>query len=173
MAGGGDRKGLEFGILGPVVALRDGVDLDLGGQKPRALLAILLLHANEVVSQDALIDQIWSTEPPATAAKTLHAHVSRLRRALREEVVPEGSEASVLQTRGHGYLLGSSRASSTPPRSPSSWRRREARCARDAAQAADGLRDALGLWRGPALADLTYEPFAQPHPSSSLVAPSP
>ena len=61
MAGGGDRKGLEFGILGPVVALRDGVDLDLGGQKPRALLAILLLHANEVVSQDALIDQIWGT----------------------------------------------------------------------------------------------------------------
>jgi len=164
VAGGGDRKGLEFGILGPVVALRDGVDLDLGGQKPRALLAVLLLHANEVVSQDALIDQIWGTEPPATAAKTLHAHVSRLRRALREEVGPEGSEASLLQTRGHGYLLGVEPGQLDAAAFTELVATARGSLARgDAAQAADGLRDALGLWRGPALADLVYEPFAQPH----------
>src|SRR5687767_13551033 len=78
----GSRAGMEFRILGPLEVADDGRRVELGGRKQRALLAILLLHANEVVSADKLIDELWGETPPPTAAKTLQAHVSRLRRAI-------------------------------------------------------------------------------------------
>jgi len=72
---------MEFRILGPLEAQEDGVALALGGAKQRALLAVFLLHANEVVSTERLIDALWE-EPPAKAAKAVQVYVSRLRKAL-------------------------------------------------------------------------------------------
>src|SRR5262249_61565574 len=73
---------LEFKILGPLEVWRDGNALDLPAGKPRALLAVLLLHRNEVVSVDRLVDALWGERPPATAAKKVQIYVSHLRRAL-------------------------------------------------------------------------------------------
>jgi len=152
---------MEFRILGPLDVVEDGRSLDLGGPKQRALLAALLLRANEVVSQDRLIDDLWGEAPPATAAKTLQAYVSRLRKAL----VGEGGEAPAprLETRAHGYVLR------IPPESldAEAFHRglaegRHALARDDPRRAAEQLRQALDLWRGPALADLAYESFAQP-----------
>jgi DNA-binding SARP family transcriptional activator/ABC-type branched-subunit amino acid transport system substrate-binding protein len=152
---------MEFRILGPLDVVEDGRSLDLGGPKQRALLAALLLRAGEVVSQDRLIDDVWGEAPPATAAKTLQAYVSRLRKALADE----SRERPIvrLETQGHGYVLR------IPPESldADAFQRglaegRQALARDDPKRAAELLRDALGLWRGPALGDLAYESFAQP-----------
>src|SRR5271166_2483463 len=77
---------MRFGILGPLEVAEDGGrKLGLGGRKQRSVLAILLLHANEVVSWDRLAEEVWSGRPPASAATSLHSYVSRLRRALGED----------------------------------------------------------------------------------------
>ena len=73
---------MQFGVLGPVEVRRDGHELLLGGPKQRALLAILLLHANEVVSRDRLADGLWGERPPSSVEHTLDNYVSRLRKAL-------------------------------------------------------------------------------------------
>ena len=73
---------MEFGVLGPMRARRDGHDLPLGGPKQRALLAMLLLRANEAVSRERLIEGMWGEQPPPTAEHTLDNYVSRLRRLL-------------------------------------------------------------------------------------------
>ncbi|HET8742545.1 MAG TPA: BTAD domain-containing putative transcriptional regulator [Gaiella sp.] len=152
---------MEFRILGPLDVVEDRRSLDLGGPKQRALLAALLLRANEVVSQDRLIDDLWGEAPPATAGKTLQAYVSRLRKALAD---PDGERPTVrLETRGRGYVLR------IPPDSLDAvgferllTEGRQALARDDAKHAAELLRAALDLWRGPALADLAYESFAQP-----------
>jgi hypothetical protein len=87
---------MEFGILGPVEAWRDGREVPLGGPKPRALVAMLLLADNDVVSRDRLIDGIWGGRPPSSAAHTLDDHMSRLRKALGPDRI---------QTRAPGYVL--------------------------------------------------------------------
>jgi DNA-binding SARP family transcriptional activator len=74
---------MEFRILGPVEAWDGAEQLDLGGSKPRALLAVLLLHANQVVSTDQLVDELWSEAPPPTARNLVQGYVSRLRQALQ------------------------------------------------------------------------------------------
>jgi hypothetical protein len=77
---------VDFRVLGPLeVREMNGESRALGGQKQRALLAILLLHANEVVSSDRLIDELWGEAPPETAAKALQVHVSQLRKLLEPE----------------------------------------------------------------------------------------
>jgi DNA-binding SARP family transcriptional activator len=73
---------MDFHILGPLEALDEGRAVALGGNKQRALLAVLLLHANKTLSTDRLIDELWGERPPATAAKTVQVHISRLRKAL-------------------------------------------------------------------------------------------
>ena len=73
---------MDFRILGPLEVLDDGRTLTLAGSKPRALLALLLLHPNETLTTDRLIDELWGERAPAGAAKTLQMHVSRLRKAL-------------------------------------------------------------------------------------------
>ena len=78
---------MEFRILGPLEAVAEGRVVALNAAKQRALLAILLLHANELVSSDRLIDDLWGGRPPATAAKILQKYVSQLRRALGRESV--------------------------------------------------------------------------------------
>src|SRR5450432_3959899 len=104
---------MDYGILGPFEVRDSGRLVGLGGEKPQALLAILLLHRNEVVSADRLIDDLWGEAPPASALSTLRAYVSRLRKALNgagESATDERDSASadrngVLVTRGRGYLL--------------------------------------------------------------------
>jgi DNA-binding SARP family transcriptional activator/ABC-type branched-subunit amino acid transport system substrate-binding protein len=119
------------------------------------VLAILLLHADEVVSTDRLIDLLWGDAPPEDAATALQAHVSRLRKAL-----PGG--AAVLVTQSPGYVLRVAEAHFDLARFRAGVR--DARAALDEgdpAASAAGLRAALDLWRGRPLADLEDEPFAR------------
>src|SRR5215208_388039 len=93
---------MDFRILGPLEAHRNGAEVSTGGPKQRALLALLLLHANETVSRAALVDGLWGERPPETAAKALQVYVSQLRRALGRDVVrtrPGGYEVVVAPDR--------------------------------------------------------------------------
>src|SRR2546428_6620881 len=89
---------MEFGLLGPLEVVDRGRPLAFGRGKHRALLALLLLHANEVVSTSRLIDDLWGEAPPPTAAKIVRNYVSSLRKAL-------GAEEGLLQTHAAGYCL--------------------------------------------------------------------
>jgi ABC-type transport system substrate-binding protein/DNA-binding SARP family transcriptional activator len=140
---------LEFKVLGPLEAWRDGRALELPAGKPRALLAVLLLHRNEVVSVDLLLDELWGERPPATAAKNVQVYVSHLRRALGDRV---------LVTRAPGYVLRLEPGQLDADRFQALLE--EAR-GQQPAQAAERLRAALALWRGEALADFRYDSFAR------------
>src|SRR6266540_6151545 len=91
---------LAFGVLGPVEAISDTGPLELGGPQQRALLALLLLRANEVVPRDCLIDELWGDAPPATARETVKVYVARLRK-----ILDQNSAAGRLVTRNGGYVL--------------------------------------------------------------------
>ena len=138
---------LEYRILGPLEVVDGDRRLPLGGPRQRSLLAVLLLHANEIVSADTLIDRLWGGEPPPTAAKVLQVQVWRLRKAL-------GRDALI--TRPPGYMLQVGPDELDLAR----FERlvEEAQSAEPGAATAK-LREALALWRGNALADLTYESF--------------
>src|SRR5918994_5128882 len=140
---------MDFRLLGPLEVAEHDRLLALGGIKQRSLLAILLLHANELVSSDRLIDELWGDASPRTAGKALQVHVSRLRKQLG---------AGRLATHPPGYVLRVDPSELDLARFERLLE--EARQA-DARRAAQKLREALALWRGPALADLAYEPFAQ------------
>ena len=142
------RLGLEFGILGPLEAVNHGFPVALQAMRERKLLAILLVHANEVVSTDRLVHELWGDDPPKTAVPALHNAVSRLRKALGDTVV---------QTRSPGYTL----AVSTDELDAARFEQLLTEAVGPPELAADRLREALALWRGPALADFAYEPFAQ------------
>lgn len=151
---------VEFRILGPVEGFIDGRPLALAGAKQRALLAILLVRANEVVSIDSLIDELWGEEPPATARKSVQMHISRLRREI-ERAGGNGSSAAIV-TRPPGYVLRLEGDELDLHRFERLVEQaRGAREAEDAEASAALLREALGLWRGIPLADVAYEPFAQ------------
>ena len=162
---------MDFRILGSLEVCDRDRTVRLGGDKQRALLAVLLLHANEVVSADRLIDDLWGPRPPPAALKALQAHISRLRKALdtdggasldeNGDQSPGGS-TGVLVTRGHGYLLRVARGELDLDRFRASVEEgREVLAAGEAGTAAAILRDGLALWRGPPLADFAYEAFAQ------------
>lgn len=95
---------IEFALLGPLEVTRDGEPVPIGRGKQRALLAILLLNGDEVVSSERLIDELWGEAPPETAAKALQVHVSQLRKALEPER-GAGAPARVLITKAPGYTL--------------------------------------------------------------------
>ncbi len=140
-------------MLGPLEVIEGNVAQPLGGVKQRAVLAILILHRGELVSGERLADELWGERPPATAAKTLQGYVSRLRKTLGE---------GLLRTRGRGYVLAvPSGQLDLDEFERLAGEGRLALSAGDAATAEERLRSALGLWRGPPLADFTYEPFAQ------------
>ena len=140
---------MDFRLLGPLEVSEQGRPLALGGVRQRSLLALLLLQANELVSTDRLIDQLWGATPPATGAKTVQVYVSRLRKLLGE---------GRLGTHGPGYVLGVEPGELDLARFEQLVA--QARGAGPQTAAAQ-LREALALWRGPALADLPYESFAQ------------
>jgi DNA-binding SARP family transcriptional activator len=133
---------IEFRILGPLEAVENGRPIALGGSKQRTLLALLLLHANEPVSRDRLIDELWDGAPPDTAATALQVHVSQLRKSLGRETIV---------TRPPGYLVEVEPEQLDSERFASLVE--EARKQPPGAAAAT-FREALGLWRGLALADL-------------------
>jgi DNA-binding SARP family transcriptional activator len=130
---------MEFRVLGPLEVVSEGRAVRLGGQKQRALLALLLLEANRVVSRDRLLDALWESEPTRTAAKGLQVYVSQLRKLL-------GGER--LLTRDPGYLL----------------RVEPGELDLDVFSGLQGrgaFHEALALWRGPPLAEFAYRSFAQ------------
>jgi DNA-binding SARP family transcriptional activator/tetratricopeptide (TPR) repeat protein len=129
---------MEFRILGPLEVVADGKVLDLGGPKQRALLALLLLEANRVVSSDRLIEGLWEGKPPDTALKAIQVYVSQLRKVL-------GSER--LETKAPGYRLH------VAPDELDLGRFRRL-------HEEGKLDEAFSLWRGSPLADLAYERFA-------------
>jgi len=133
---------LEFRILGPLEVIADGAQIPLGGAKQRALLALLLLQANRVVSRDRLIDELWETDPPETARTALQVHVSQLRKVLgRDRIV----------TQAPGYLVRVEPGELDLDRFEKLVGGLDRR---DAARTAESLRGALELWRGPPLGDL-------------------
>ena len=140
---------LEFRILGPLEVWDGEKALQLGGQRQRALLAVLAMHVGEVVPNERLITYLWGESPPPTAATSLQNAVSQLRKALGADVV---------QTRAPGYALGAEKDAVDARR----FERlvNEARSA-EAERRAALMREALQLWRGPPLGDFPYEPFAQ------------
>jgi DNA-binding SARP family transcriptional activator/pimeloyl-ACP methyl ester carboxylesterase len=144
---------MDFRILGPL-EVRDGDrELPLGGGKQRAFLALLLVNANRTVSIDRIIDNLWDGSAPESAPKMVQIYVSKLRKMLAP---------GQLHTRPPGYSLRLEPDELDLDR----FERvvAQARVALDAGraqQAADRLRDALALWRGPALAEFASEPFAQ------------
>jgi DNA-binding SARP family transcriptional activator len=140
---------MDFRLLGPLEVADHDRALALGGVKQRSLLAVLLLQANELVSVDALMDRLWGAAPPATAAKGVQVYVSRLRKLLGE---------GRLDTHGRGYVLRVEPSELDLARFEQLAD--EARRATPEV-AARKLDEALRLWRGPALADLAYESFAQ------------
>jgi DNA-binding SARP family transcriptional activator len=145
---------MDFRILGPLEASDEGRVLALGGTKQRAVLALLLLHPNERLSAERLIDELWGEKAPPAAAKSLQMHVGRLRKALARD--------GVLETQGSGYRVRLEPGDldlSRFERLAADGRRSLA--GGDPASAARQLSAALAEWRGPALADLATEPFAQ------------
>ena len=156
---------MDYRILGPLDVRDDGHALELGGEKQRALLAMLLLHANEAVSVDRLIEGMWGEQLPRSAHKTLQGYVYRLRKLLENGSREAGTTVNggVLLTSARGYLLRVADGELDVDRFKALVERgRQALAVADPAMAATLLRDALGLWRGHPLADLAYEAFAQP-----------
>ena len=145
---------MDYRILGPLEALDGERRLPLGGARLRSVLALLLLHGNKALSRDMIVDQLWGDEPPATAAKVLQNCVSALRKEL-----PGG--ADTLRTVSGAYCL----ALGPDELDRDRFERlvaegRAALSAEEYADAAELLKQALGLWRGAPLSDFAYEPFA-------------
>jgi DNA-binding SARP family transcriptional activator len=140
----------DFRILGPLEVEGPAGSVAVGGLRQRALLAVLLLNSGRVVGTDRLVDQVWGENAPKTATTSLHNAISRLRRELGPDV---------LATQAPGYVLRI-----TPEQVDANRFESQLRAARRAAPEArcDLIEGALRLWRGPALAEFTFEPFAAP-----------
>jgi DNA-binding SARP family transcriptional activator len=159
---------VEFAILGPLEVLDQNRRLELSSAKERLLLAVLVVHANQVVSTHRLIEMLWGGEPPATAANTLQTYISHLRRALAPDRTPRAQEG-MLCTHGHGYVLAVAPEAVDAVRFERLAREGHDVLARDPARSAEVLRAGLDLWRragldlwrGEPLAEFGFELFAQ------------
>jgi DNA-binding SARP family transcriptional activator len=152
---------LRVNLLGELTASLDGVPLDLGGPRQRAVLALLLLARGEAVRAELLTELLWGGHPPANAPGVLQSYVSHLRRRLQPGTAARARSAVIVRE-GRGY------AARLPPDAVDVWRfealLHEAATAATAApaRAAALLAEALALWHGPALADYADEPWAEP-----------
>jgi predicted ATPase/DNA-binding SARP family transcriptional activator len=146
---------VEFRILGSVEVADGGRVRDLGGLRERTLLARLLLAAGQVVSADRLAEDLWAGRPPPHYMATLRVYISRLRRALGD-----GSAAVITQPPGYRIMLGQSELDADRFARLVAAAQEDLAAGRPEAAAA-GLREALGLWRGPALSDVADFAFAQ------------
>jgi predicted ATPase/DNA-binding SARP family transcriptional activator len=151
----GETSAFEVRLLGPVQVVRSGCEIRLGGPRPRAVLALLVLEAGRVAPAGRLIEEVWRGSPPPGAAKTLRSYVSRLRALL--------SPDAALAARGGGYVLGLDPVMVDAVRFERlAGAGQAALSGGEAAAAADRFRQALGLWRGRALADVcVVEPLAR------------
>src|SRR5262245_35745146 len=140
---------MEFRVLGPLEVGEDGGLVELGGVKQRSLLAMLLLNAGEVVSTDRLIDALWGARPPVRSGKSIQVYVSRLRKTLADDRLVTCPPGYVLHVEPAEFDLARFEQLVADARG----------AAPDAASRK--LSEALALWRGPPLADLAYEQFAQ------------
>jgi DNA-binding SARP family transcriptional activator len=145
---------VEFRLLGPLEASERGRRLPLGGPRQRAVLAHLLIRANEVVSADRLIDEVWGDKAPETARGTLHSYVSRLR-----NVVSDGAR---IEGRPPGYVLHVDPEQIDALRFEALVREGRRLLAEDPEAALERLDEALSLWRGIPLADLADELSLRP-----------
>jgi basic membrane lipoprotein Med (substrate-binding protein (PBP1-ABC) superfamily)/DNA-binding SARP family transcriptional activator len=157
MARNGKEKPVEYRVLGSLEVRSDGEPVALGPPKQRAILAILLLHAGEIVPIDRLIDLAWGERPPRTATHSVQIYVSELRKAL-----DHNGGGPVIETRPPGYVLEADPETIDVRR----FERLLAQGSReleagDPAAAEAAIREALGLWRGPPLSDFAYDEFAQ------------
>jgi DNA-binding SARP family transcriptional activator len=141
----------DFRILGPLEVSDETGQLLLGGQKQRAVLAMLLLEPGRIVSVDRLIDALWGEQPPRTATTSLQNFISQLRKTLGAEVLETKAPGYRLRVRPGELDLDRFRVMVESARGAEPQTR------------AEKLRHALALWRGPPLADLSYEAFAEPH----------
>jgi DNA-binding SARP family transcriptional activator len=148
---------MEYRVLGPLEVLAGAELVPLGPPKQRVVFGTLLLHANEVVSTDRLVDELWGERPPPSAPKVIQGYVSQLRKALEE-----AGAADVIETRAPGYMasvadeeLDAERFRRLIAQARSLYEEHDAR-------AALGAYDrALGCWRGPAFADVPFESFGR------------
>ena len=146
---------MEFRILGPLEVVEGDRVVALGSGKARALLAVLLLHANEVVPSERLIEELWGEAAPVTVAKSVQTYVSHLRRALRGERGDNGADG-LLVTRAGGYVLRLEPGQLDLARFERLVQEgRRALEVGEPEQAAESLREALALWRGPPLVDFS------------------
>jgi DNA-binding SARP family transcriptional activator len=154
---------VEFRVLGPLEALVNGAPARLGGARQRALLATLLVHANEVVPIARLIDEVWGDDPPVTAGNVLQTYVSQLRKTVGRDTIG---------TRGRGYVVAVADGALD-------LRVFERRAGAGAQALGDGrfddaareLRAALSLWRGAALSDLAPADAASASAATATVRP--
>ncbi|ONI78797.1 hypothetical protein ALI144C_28900 [Actinosynnema sp. ALI-1.44] len=144
-----DHAVVRFGVLGPVQAVVDGEPVALGGPGVRGLLAMLLLRPNEVVPVEDILDGLWGEDPPLTARTIVQNYVSRLRRQLRL-VDPTGSVWIDTQLPGYQLIVDEDLIDVTRATRLLTRARHEHPVRR-----AEMLREALGLWRGPVLADVS------------------
>jgi DNA-binding SARP family transcriptional activator len=143
---------MRFGVLGPLEARADDEQLTIKGAKERRLVGLLLSRANRVVAVDDIIEALWGTDPPRSAAKSVQVYVVRVRKMLE----PNGRAAgdSMVSRRGVGYALSVGRGQVDALRFEDLVARaREAAAAGAYDIAAEVLREALSLWRGSAYAD--------------------
>ena len=144
---------MEFRILGPLEVLDGDQTLPLRGTKQTALLAMLLVHANEVIGEDRLLEELWREQQPQSGRAALRVRVSGLRKAL---------PGVTIATRARGYVIELEPDALDAARFERLLARGStALGAGEAEEAASLLRTASGLWRGPALPDFAYEGWAQ------------
>ena len=148
---------VNFRLFGPLTAETDSGPVDLGPPKQRSVLAVLLLHANEIIPTDRIIDLVWGEDPPRTAEHSVQIYISDLRKALSN-----GSASNVIETRPPGYVLN------TPPDTVDALQfERLIRDGTSAVRTGDTatglpkLERAVSLWSASPLSDFAYEEFAQ------------
>jgi len=140
---------MEFRVLGPLEVVGEQGPISLGGPKQRVVLAHLILRAGTLVPAERLIDEIWGEEPPETARNTLQTYVYRLRKLLGD---------GRIEAQGGGYLLRATPEEVDSDRFETLVRRAKQEVDTDPMRAAASLKEALALWRGTTLADLSEEP---------------
>ncbi|GGT13649.1 BTAD domain-containing putative transcriptional regulator [Streptomyces griseoviridis] len=151
---------MRFSILGPLNITDKGRPVPLGSVTQRALLGYLLLHANTVVATSRLLQALWREEPPPTARKIVQNAISGLRRTLAE---PDGDRSKLLVTHAPGYVLRADPATIDNCEFQELARTGRAALAAGQWDEADRhLRQALALWKGPALADLVEDGYDWP-----------